>query len=125
MAIGRSREDYLKAIYVLQGQGGNVRSMDVARYLKVSRASVSAMVSALVSEGYVEKLPRTSPNLVLTDRGRRIAAQIYDRHCFFRRLLLSAGVDDQTADREACELEHAISPESFRLLRGALELRAE
>ena len=49
-----------------------------------------------------------------------MARQVYDRNCFFRELLRYAGVDGETADREACELEHAISPESFHLLRRAL-----
>ena len=125
MTIGRSREDYLRAIYELREQAGTVRGMDVARYLRISRASVSVMVGTLVSEGYVEKHSRAAPDLVLTDRGRRIAEQMHDRHLFFRSMLLNAGVDAGTADREACELEHAISSESFRKLRGALEAPAE
>lgn len=124
VSIGRSREDYLEAIYVLQERAGFVRNVDVARHMKLSKASVSNMVAALSSEGYIEKLSGAPWLLTLTDAGRRVAEQTYDRHCFFRELLLRSGVDGETAEREACELEHAISHESFRLLRRLLSSAA-
>ncbi len=125
MSVGRSREDYLEAILVLKDRIGYVRSVDVARHMKVSKASVCTMLSVLCEAGYVEKLPRAPYTLSLTAEGQRIAEQTYARHCFFRGLLLRAGVDEETADREACELEHAISPESFCLLRLSLEAQPE
>ena len=125
MTIGKSQEDYLEAILVLKDRFGFVRSVDVARHIKVSKASVCTMLSALGRAGYVEKLAHAPYTISLTEEGRRIAEQTYARHCFFRGLLLNAGVDEETADREACELEHAISPESFCLLRSSLEARLE
>ena len=93
--------------------------------MKVSKASVCTMLSTLGEAGYVEKMAHAPYTISLTEEGERIAEQTYARHCFFRGLLLSAGVDEEAADREACELEHAISPESFRLLRSSLEARSE
>ena len=121
MTIGKSQEDYLEAILVLNNCGGPVRSVDVARQLRISKASVCTMVSALVEEGLVRKTEKPPYRLSLTETGLHIAEQTYARHCFFREMLLGAGVDAETAEREACELEHDISPESFRLLQGASE----
>ena len=45
----------------------------------------------------------------------------YEKHCFFTRRLIAAGVDPQTAEREACRMEHTISQRSFELLKGAVE----
>lgn len=47
MKIHASGEDYLKAILILQKQQGTVRSVDVARYMNVSKPSVCNAVSLL------------------------------------------------------------------------------
>ena len=60
-------------------------------------------------------------SLHLTDIGREVAEQTYEKHCFFTRQLVAAGVDPQTAVREACRMEHTISQRSFELLKGAVE----
>ena len=60
-------------------------------------------------------------SLRLTDIGREVAEQTYEKHCFFTRRLIAAGVDPQTAEREACRMEHTISQRSFELLKGAVE----
>ena len=60
-------------------------------------------------------------SLHLTDIGREVAEQTYEKHCFFTRQLVAAGVDPQTAEREACRMEHTISQRSFELLKGAVE----
>ena len=123
MTIGSSRENYLKAILVLRRRGGMVRNVDVARYLGVTNASVSTMIVALSGEGYVERTKEPPFLLSLTEAGLRIAERTYERHCFFRKLLVDAGVSNDVAEREACALEHSISDESFSLLRRAVERR--
>ena len=119
-----SREDYLKAILVLQKTNSDVYSVDVARYLGFSRASVSHAVSLLSSEGFLYM--DDSYALHMTPEGREIAEKTYDRHCFFTELLISLGVDSMTAMEDACRMEHAISDESFSKLKEhfAPEIRA-
>ena len=50
----------------------------------------------------------------LTEAGRRIAEGIFERHNYFKRILLVAGVAAETAEEEVCALQHAISEGSFR-----------
>lgn len=57
--------------------------------------------------------------LHLTDVGREVAEQIYEKHCFFTDRLIEAGVDPETAERDACRLEHVISETSFQKLKEA------
>ena len=121
VTIGKKREDYLKAILLLRKRRGFVRSVDVARYLNVSKPSVTAMMTALSEAGYVEKSARAPREIALTPEGERIAEQICEKNRFFRDLLTQAGVDGTTAEQEACEMEHALSNESFCLLREALD----
>lgn len=110
-----SREDYLKAILVLQKEQGHVRSVDVAQYLGFSKPSVCRAVSNLTEGGYLEMDRHFF--LHLTDAGQEIAEKTYERHCFFRDHLIAIGVDPTTAGEDACRMEHAISDESFTRLK--------
>ena len=114
-----SGEDYLEAILVLKRKKGMVRSVDVARHLDVSKPSVCHAVSTLKEGGFLTMDENSF--LFLTDVGREVAEQTYEKHCFFTRQLVAAGVDPQTAEREACRMEHSISQRSFELLKGAVE----
>ena len=114
-----SGEDYLEAILVLKRKKGMVRSVDVARHLDVSKPSVCHAVSTLKEGGFL--IMDENSFLFLTDVGREVAEQTYEKHCFFTRRLVAAGVDPQTAEREACQMEHTISQRSFELLKEAVE----
>ena len=110
-----SREDYLKAILVLQRRRGEVHSVDVARYLGFSKPSVCHAVGLMEQEGYLVR--DEDHALILTEKGREVAERTYERHCFFTNHLMSLGVSPTTAQEDACRLEHAISDESFRKLK--------
>ena len=118
MKLHASGEDYLEAILVLQRQKGMVRSVDVARHLEVSKPSVSHAVTTLKEGGFLTM--DEDFFLHLTDLGREIAEQTYEKHRFFTDLLTEAGVDPETAERDACRIEHIISDESFQCLKEAM-----
>lgn len=121
MKLHASGEDYLETILILQKQCGMVRSVDVARYMSVSKPSVCRAVGVLRDGGFLEM--DEDHSLYLTDAGRKIAEEIYARHRFFTERLIAAGVDPETAEADACRLEHAISSESFSKLAKAVEQR--
>ena len=58
--------------------------------------------------------------LHLTDVGREVAEQIYEKHRFFTDRLIEAGVDPETAERDACRIEHVISESSFQHLKRSV-----
>lgn len=118
MELHASGEDYLETILILQKQCGMVRSVDVARYMSVSKPSVCRAVGVLRDGGFLEM--DEDHFLYLTDAGRKIAEEIYARHRFFTERLIAAGVDPETAEADACRLEHAISSESFARLKAAV-----
>ncbi len=118
-----SGEDYLEAMLVRQKQKGMVRSVDVARHLEVTKPSVCNVVATLRAGGF---LTMDSDNFLhLTDVGREVAEQIYEKHRFFTERLIAAGVDPETAEREACRMEHVISQNSFEHLRDAYNSHKE
>ena len=114
-----SGEDYLEAVLVLQKQKGMVRSVDIARHMDVSKPSVCHAVATLKSGGFLTM--DDDFFLHLTDVGREVAEQIYEKHRFFTDRLIEAGVDPATAERDACRIEHVISDESFRRLKAVVE----
>ena len=118
MKLHASGEDYLEAILMLQKKSGMVRSVDLARHMGFSKPSISHAVGVLRDGGFltVDK----DGFLHLTDIGREIAEKIYERHRFFTEQLVAAGVDQETAEQDACRIEHAISEESFQKLKDAL-----
>ena len=118
MKLHASGEDYLEAIFVLQKKLGMVRSVDVARHMKVSKPSVCHAVAILRDGGFLRM--DEDHFLHLTEVGREVAEKIYERHCFFTEQLIRAGVDPETAEADACRMEHAISGESFDKLKEAV-----
>ena len=117
MKLHASGEDYLEAILVLQKKRGLVRSVDVARHMEVTKPSVCHAVATLKEGGFLTM--DEDFFLHLTDLGREIAEQTYEKHRFFTDLLTEVGVDPASAERDACRMEHVISQECFEHLRNA------
>ena len=115
MKLHASGEDYLETILVLQKKLGMVRSVDVARHMEMSKPSVCHAVATLRDGGFL--MMDEDHFLHLTDVGREVAEKIYERHCFFTKHFISIGVDPETAEADACRIEHIISDESFSRLK--------
>lgn len=115
MELHTSGEDYLEAILVLRKTKNEVRSIDLAEHLGVSRSSVSRAVGLLKEGGFLKD---GDGSLEFTQAGLETAKRIYERHCFFKKQLIQAGVDEKTAEEEACRMEHALSQGSFDKIRA-------
>lgn len=112
--MSKSHEDYLEAIVVLGGTTESpIRSVDVATKMGVSKASVNKAVNALKEKGLVDQ-PYYG-DITLTDAGYEYGRSVLDRHhLLFTFLIKVLGIPEETADEEACMMEHAISDESFK-----------
>ena len=119
MPLTSSMENYLKTVFILYRITGYARCVDISDYMGVTMPSVSRAVKELIKAEYLIK--EANGTLSLTMVGKKIAENVYERHCFFREKLLAAGVDLQTAEKEACRMEHGISEESFRKVKKAQE----
>lgn len=112
----KSQQDYLRAIYLLSRKNrGPVRSVELAEFIGFSRSSVCRAVRLLMEDGYL--LMDEGFYLHLTEYGRSVAEKIHEKHCFFKQILIEAGVDPGKAEYEANEIIHSISEESFEKLR--------
>ena len=108
-------EDYLEAVLIVAKKQIEVRSVDIARQLNVSKPSVWRAMTVLKDGGFLTMDDHSF--LLLTDLGQETAKKIYERHCFFTEQLIAAGIDPKTAEADACRIEHNISDESFSRLK--------
>ena len=115
MKLYASGEDYLEAILMLQKKSGMVRSVDLARHMGFSKPSISHAVGVLRDGGFLTV--DEDGFLHLTDVGREVEEKIYERHRFFTEQLIAADVNQETAEQDACRIEHAIGDTSFRKLK--------
>ena len=111
MKIHESAENYLETILVLQKRNGYVRSIDIATELNFSKPSISNAMKQLRTKGYIHM--DESRLITLTEKGRQVAEQIYERHQLISEFLEMLGVDSQTAAEDACKIEHVLSKETF------------
>ncbi|MFO7955487.1 MAG: metal-dependent transcriptional regulator [Candidatus Brocadiia bacterium] len=104
-------EDYLEAVLALEGEDGEARVTDLAERLGVSKPTVSATLKSLESDGLVRH--ERYGGVRLTDRGRILARRTAANHRLLAGFLRDVlGVDEERADRDACAVEHHISPET-------------
>ncbi len=114
------QEDYLETILALVEQAGSARVRDIARQLGVSNATVTVALRALTKRNLVNYAPYEF--VTMTQTGRTIAREITERHRVFKRFLVEVlGVDEPTAETNACRMEHAVDRKVFRLMRRYLE----
>ena len=109
---------YLETILTLSRQMPNVRSIDISEHMGYSKPSVSRAVGLLKNGGYITV--DKDGFITLTDSGYEIAEKIFERHTILSKLLISMGVDPQTAAEDACKMEHAISDNSMEAIKKHL-----
>ena len=114
MNIHKSAEDYLEMILRLNEEKGYARSVDIAAGLSVSKPSVSVAMKNLREAGYI--VMDKDSYISLTDKGMEIARNIYDRHKALTEALIRIGVSPDTAQEDACKVEHDISTETYEAI---------
>ncbi len=119
MKIMESSENYLETILIIKMKKGVVRSIDIANELNFSKASVSVAMKNLRENGYITM--QEDNTIVLTEKGKEIADNMYERHIILKKMLTSFGVSEEIATEDACKMEHIISIESFTSIKNFVE----
>ena len=115
MRLLESCEMYLETILVLSKKTNTVRSIDIAEHMGFSKPAVSRAMAKLKADKYI--LMDKDGFIALTGSGREIAEKIYERHTVLTKLLISIGVDEETAAADACKIEHDISDKTFEAMK--------
>ena len=119
MKIKESGENYLETILLLTKKSGFVRAVDVAGELGYAKASVSRALGILKREGYI-KIGENG-QIVFTELGKFKAESIYDRHRTVAEFLIKTlKIDAETAQIDACKVEHILSEETFSAMKKYL-----
>ena len=118
MKIQQSAEDYFETIYLLKKRKGSVRAIDIVNEFGFSKPTVSIALKKFRENGFVTV--DSAGQIDLTDAGLAIAKNIYEKHRIIAEVLMSLGVDEDTAYTDACRMEHCISDTSFAAIKNHL-----
>lgn len=115
MQVLESGEDYLERILVLRDRLPIVRSIDIVNDMGYSKPSISIAMKKLKENGYINVLDNGA--LVLTNKGEEIAKKMLERETMIKNWLISIGIDEEIAAKDACKIEHDLSDETFEKLK--------
>jgi len=114
-----NKEDYLRGLYILEEEKGELKSIDLAHYLNVSKPSVSEMVQELSKEGLVSY--KKYSRLKFTSKGKKIAQKLTSKHRLIELFLKNVlKIDSKNVHQEAHRLEHAFSDDSINKIKKML-----
>lgn len=115
-----SIQDYLEVILKLSEENEKVRVTDIAKTLNIAKASVNQAINKLYDFKLVNK-EKYGP-ITLTDKGKKEAMKIQYKHMIIRNFLINVlNVGPDIADKDACLIEHAVSPQTIVALFDFLE----
>ena len=111
MPLQESGEMYLETILLLSKRKNLVRAIDVAEEMGFSKPSVSRALTRLREDDLI--LTNRDGYIAFTETGRAIAEKVYKKHQLLTEFIMRLGVNEQTAEQDACRIEHVISDETF------------
>lgn len=106
---------YLENILLLKEKNSQIRSIDIAVFTGYSKPSVSRAMGLLKKRGYIEI--DDSGYITLTPEGKELAEKILERHRLLKDFLIYIGVDEETATKDACKIEHDLSDLTFQKIK--------
>ena len=117
MDIYESGEDYLERILMLEEKKGTgkIHAIDLAESFAYSKPSFSLALKKLKETGYLTF--GSKDEILLSEKGLEVGQKTYERHKIIGAALMSLGVDETTAFKDACKMEHDISEETFQALK--------
>lgn len=119
-ALTESMEDYLEEIYNLTNINHVARVRDIASAIGVSMSSVTGALKKLAARDLINY--DKYQYITLTDQGKALAAEIKGRHRILARFLENAlGLSSDSAQTNACRMEHALDGEATERFLTFLE----
>lgn len=116
MQLLESSEDYLERILILtERKGGPIRAIDIVEDMNFSKPSVSVAMKKLKENGYINVDQKGL--ITLTASGEEVARKTYERHLVLSSFFMKLGVDEETALKDACRVEHDLSDETFQAIK--------
>lgn len=111
-------ENYIETIDKLQRKMGKAGTKKIAQELGVKEPSVTEMLQKLKERGFVEHEPYQGAEL--TEKGKRLAGELREKHVTLAELLKMLGVDEKVAESDACKIKHVVGQETIDSLKKFL-----
>lgn len=121
MKIYESAQDYLETILILNKKSQSVRSIDIANEMGVTKQSVHRAIKNLKNDEYI--VVDENGYVTLTSKGKEIAEEMYERHQLLTKYFVSLGVNEETALKDACKVEHYLSDETYQAIKRILKTK--
>lgn len=118
MALLESGEMYLETILLLKRKKPLVKAVDIVEELDYSKSSVSRGVHLLEESGLITI--DVNGAIEFTKEGLDYTRSVYEKHRILTEFFVKLGVGAQTAENDACRIEHVISGESFEAIKKYL-----
>ncbi|MBP3503253.1 MAG: metal-dependent transcriptional regulator [Clostridia bacterium] len=113
--ISKSLEEYLKTMYVLKIQNGNIRVTDIAEKMNCTKASVNKAIYNLKDNKLLNY--ESYGTIELTESGENLAKKILEAYdivyVFFKEVL---NLEDEQAKSEAERVKSALTDETINKL---------
>jgi DtxR family Mn-dependent transcriptional regulator len=116
----RTIEDYVELVYDIQEGKKRVHTNDIASALNINPASVTEIFQKLSAEGYVSY--KKYSGIKLTEKGLKIALKTRKKHATLKEFLMLLGVDKDIAEKDACEMEHILHPNTMKTIIKFVEV---
>ena len=113
-------EDYVELVYDLQKGSKRVHTNDIAQALDINPASVTEIFIKLSREGYIDY--EKYSGVKLTYKGKKIATKTKNKHNVLKEFLILLGVDKNIAEKDACEMEHILNPQTMDMIIKFVEM---
>ena len=116
LAYDTTTQEYIKVIYSLEQLHRVARVTEIAEQRGVTKSSVSLILNQLQKKELVHR--KQYGHITLTEAGRQLGSELHRRHhaiaLFLQHLL---GVSAETAEADACKIEHDLSDETWQELQ--------
>jgi Mn-dependent DtxR family transcriptional regulator len=113
-------ESYLDAVCELSSDNGGARLTDIAKRMNVTKSTASAAMAVLAERNLI--LNERYQNVRLTESGADLAMRVTKKHETIRSFFMEQlHIDEETADADACAIEHVISDKAVSAMRRVVE----
>ncbi len=118
--LSEHHEDYLETILALETENTVARVKDIAASLGVQSGTVTSALKVLAEKGLINYKPYSF--ITLTAQGKKVAEEVLRRHIIIKDFLQCVLLlDENTAEDNACKMEHAMNKKAVNRLVQFIE----
>ena len=112
-------EEYIETVYGIVKKKGTARTNEIAKNMNVRPSTATEMIQKMEREGYVNY--RKYRGVSLTEKGEEIGRRLEKKHDILKNFFVSIGIEEKTADEDACKIEHIVSNKTLNTLTKFFE----